>query len=100
MVCRLYHTVIHSNPGRVYDSLVVQECMIVLYSWHTIGPADGMQPAGIGVYDSMIQPAHHRTGKSPTLIGMGVARYPSIAYLHLTGKAQGPTRKQALMHNS
>src|ERR1700709_1863460 len=26
MVCRLYHTVIHCNAGRVYDSLVVQSC--------------------------------------------------------------------------
>jgi hypothetical protein len=26
MVCRLYHTFIHSNASRLYDSLVVQSC--------------------------------------------------------------------------
>src|ERR1700709_1134310 len=46
MVCRPNNTVIHSNAGRVYDrvydALVVEECMRGLSSGHPIGPADGM----------------------------------------------------------
>ena len=96
MVCQLYHTVIHSNAGWVYDYLVVQECMIVLYtslsligmgvarcrsiahfhphqtpgtdvlecmtvvySRHTTGPADGM----CHWYIMIVQPVNHTTSR-------------------------------------
>src|ERR1700710_1812337 len=62
MVCRLYHTVIHCNAGRLYDSLVVQSCRLpVLWCAGCIILSYTAMPAGCMIpwlYNHVIPMAH------------------------------------------